>query len=98
MFVIRVTYTKPIEEIDRFLQEHRQYLEVKYQQGLLVCSGPQNPRIGGIIIARTMERDKLEKLIEQDPFSREKVALYEIIEFTPVKMDAGFSGAFSGQP
>lgn len=42
MFVIRVTYTKPIEEIDRYLQEHRDYLEVNYKQGLLVCSGPQN--------------------------------------------------------
>lgn len=98
MFVVSVTYLKPIEEIDRFLQEHRNYLETQYQQELLVCSGPQNPRTGGIIIARTMDRAKLDEILRNDPFQREGLAQYTVTEFSPVKMATQFAIAFHNEP
>jgi len=46
-------------------------------------SGRQEPRKGGIIICYANSRLEIETMIQNDPFNREKVAEYEIIEFLP---------------
>ena len=95
MFVILLTYTQPIEKIDACLVEHRQFLDRHYASGHLIASGPQVPRTGGVILARGLSRSDLEALLAQDPFQREQVATYEIIEFEPVKKAAGLENLFS---
>lgn len=91
MFVIRITYKKPIEEIDKYLAEHRAFLDCGYKNNHYIASGPQNPRTGGIILSQLTDRAQLEALIKQDPFSQHDLADFEIIEFTPVKHHANFS-------
>lgn len=49
MFIAILTYIKPLEEVDRFLQAHRDYLAEHYAAGDFIASGPQNPRVGGVI-------------------------------------------------
>lgn len=85
MFVIRITYTAPIEQIDQYLSAHRAFLDKGYKEKYLLASGPQEPRIGGIILSQVKERAKLEKFIKEDPFLVNNLADYEIIEFIPVK-------------
>lgn len=84
MFIIKVTYIKPLSEVDKFLAAHREYLKTGYSKNLLLASGPQNPRIGGIILARGNDKNKVLDFIESDPFKINSVATYEIIEFEPV--------------
>lgn len=88
MFIINLKYTGTIEAIDQHLIAHRDFLESNYQKGLLLASGPQNPRTGGIIIALGNDRKMVETMIQQDPFFTEKLAEYTITEFTPVKYRA----------
>lgn len=83
MFVVLVNYKKPLSEVDRFVPEHRAFLARHYEAGTFVMSGPQQPRTGGVIIARGCTRDALEALIRDDPFHREEIADYRIIEFLP---------------
>lgn len=90
MYAILVHYQKPLEEVEKFLVEHRNFLEVWYQKGLLIASGPQNPRTGGLILSRQIDRKALEDIFKADPFAREKIARYEFIEFSPVKYAKGF--------
>lgn len=85
MFIIELTYKASLNEVDKYLQAHREYLEYYYKQGLLLASGPQKPRIGGIIIALTQDKDELEKIIQQDPYYLADIVEYRLIEFTPVK-------------
>ena len=85
MIVIKLTYKKPITEVDKYLQTHREFLDYHYKQGLLVASGPMNPRVGGIIIAATRDKKALETIMAKDPFALADVADYEFIEFTPIK-------------
>lgn len=92
MFVILVNYTKPIEMIDKHLVEHREFLEAGYKNNYFVVSGPRNPRTGGIIVSQLNDREKLESILKQDPFSLNQLAEYEIIEFNPVKYHADFEG------
>ena|SRR3989338_2868065 len=84
MFIIQLTYKAPIDEVDKYLQAHREFLAYHYKQGLLLASGPKKPRTGGIIVAATSDRQKLEKLFQEDPYYLAEIADYEFIEFTPV--------------
>ena len=92
MFLIIITYKKPLEEIDKYLAAHRHYLETGYQKNMLVVSGPRNPRTGGIILSQLKNRDELETFLMQDPFQVHGIANYEIIEFNPVKYHKDFAG------
>ena len=83
MFVISITYIKPLSEIDRFLDEHIEYLKRQYSNGVFIVSGKKKPRTGGIIIAKSSSLEQLQTIIEQDPFYREKIASYDIVEFIP---------------
>ncbi|RUQ91110.1 YciI family protein [Legionella septentrionalis] len=85
MFIIKLTYKAPIAEVDKYLQAHREFLDYYYKQGLLLASGPMNPRTGGIIIALTKDKAQLEAVFQQDPYFLAEIADYEFIEFTPVK-------------
>lgn len=85
MFLIQVTYTKPIGEIDKHLVDHRAFLEKYYVSENLICSGPRNPRTGGIILCNFMSVDEVWNFIHQDPFYINEIASYEVIEFNPVK-------------
>ncbi|WP_288084104.1 YciI family protein [Xylanibacter rodentium] len=83
MFIAILTYIKPLEEVDRFLQAHRDYLAEHYAAGDFIASGPQNPRVGGVIMIKASDRDAVNTIISQDPFNINGIADYQIVEFTP---------------
>jgi len=84
MFLVQLTYKTPINEVDKYLQAHREFLDYHYKQGLLVVSGPMKPRTGGVIIAATNDRAFLESVFKEDPYYLAEIAEYQFIEFTPV--------------
>ena len=83
MFVILLNYIKPLSEVNRFVGEHREFLERHYASGHFLLSGRKEPRTGGVIFANAATRAEIESIILNDPFNREKIAEYEIIEFFP---------------
>lgn len=83
MFIAILTYKKPLEEVDRFLQAHREYLAEHYDAGDFIASGPQTPREGGVILMKAESRAEIDSIIEQDPFNINGIADYRIVEFTP---------------
>ena len=91
MFVIIVDYVKPLSEVDRHLEAHRAFLREQFAAGRFLASGPREPRDGGLILAQGCDRAGLETLLESDPFKREGVATYSILEFSPVMCDPALS-------
>ncbi len=83
MFIAILTYKKSLEEVDHFLQAHRDYLAKHYAAGDFIASGPQNPRIGGVIMIKATDREAVNSILSQDPFNINAIADYQIIEFTP---------------
>ena len=80
--VLTLTYTAPLERIDALLPAHRRWLDELYAAGTFLASGPQVPRVGGIILARGGRAD-LAALVRDDPFARAGAAEYAIAEFQP---------------
>jgi uncharacterized protein YciI len=83
MFLILLTYKKPLSEVDRVVDAHRQFLESYYASGHFLLSGRKEPRTGGVILAEAETRMEIETIIARDPFYQEQIAEYDIIEFIP---------------
>ena len=84
LFCIIVTYTQPLDTIESLLSLHREYLKQGYKKNILLVSGPQNPRTGGVIIGRFNDKQEALAFTRADPFFKNDAATYEILEFTPV--------------
>ncbi len=83
MFIAILKYKKPLEEVDRFLQAHRDFLARHYAAGNLIASGPRTPRIGGVIMIKAAGSEAVDAIIAEDPFKINDIADYQIVEFTP---------------
>lgn len=92
MFLVILTYKKGIEEIEKFLPSHIEFLDKYYENKSLIFSGRRNPRVGGVILMDVDTINTAENIIEEDPFKINDLADYEIIEFIPTKYDERFSG------
>lgn len=90
MFIINLTYIKPIEQVDEYLEEHILFLEDQYRQNKLIFSGRKTPRTGGIILSSMTDKDEVERTIQMDPFYKHRIAEYEIIQFEISKFDKRF--------
>ena len=92
MFVVILTYTKPLAEVDVHLTDHRAWLRGQYDAGVFIASGRQAPPVGGVILARAESLEALRAVLALDPFNINGVASYEVIEFTPSLTHADFAG------
>lgn len=85
MAVIR--YRRPFEEIAPFVEEHRAYLRALKANGLLLASGPMDPRSGGMLLLRVPDNDTgaaLDRIRDDDPFTHRALAQYELIPWNIV--------------
>ena len=89
MFIVVLTYKRSLPEVEKHLAEHRAYLDRHYADGSFLCSGPQNPRMGGVILCCAADRAAVETLTAEDPFRIHGIAEYGIIEFSPTKHQPG---------
>ena len=81
-----IRYRKPLEEVIVHQDAHRAYLRELKAAGILIASGPMNPRFGGLLLLRVADEDgaTLDKIRDGDPFFQSGVAQYELIGWAPV--------------
>jgi uncharacterized protein YciI len=81
MFVLLLTYIRPLDEVDALMREHVAWLDRHFDAGRFVVSGRRIPRTGGVIVARGEDRDEIEAIVASDPFVSAGVATCEVIQF-----------------
>lgn len=84
MYVLLLTYKKPLEEMEKHLEAHRAYLRNFYASGHLIASGPQVPRTGGVIIGNFKDQAEMEAFVAGDPFQSNGMVEYKPIQFDAV--------------
>ena len=80
-------YRRPLEEVLTVIDAHRAYLRGLKEQGLLLASGPFDPRSGGGLLLRVPDDDvqgTLDRIRDGDPFTRTGLAQYELLPWAPV--------------
>lgn len=97
MYIVSLTYVKPIEMVEQYLPEHVEFLKRQYEQGLFLVSGRKVPRTGGLMIIRQMDRQLLDSILAQDPFYRQGIAEYQITEVNPTMMAPGLEPFFGAE-
>ena len=81
-----VRYRKPLEDVLKVIEPHRAYLGELKQKGLLLASGPLDPRNGGALLLRVPDdavAATLDAIRDGDPFIQQGCAQYELLPWAP---------------
>jgi uncharacterized protein YciI len=89
VFVLLLTYVKPLAEVDALMRRHVAWLNEHYDAGRFLVSGRRIPRTGGVIVARGDDREEIEAVAASDPFVTGGVATCEVIQFRASQTSAG---------
>jgi uncharacterized protein YciI len=81
VFIIELTYTADLAEIDAHMGAHMKFLRKHYASGRFVFSGRKVPRDGGIIVATGSDREEVEAIAREDPFHQHGLVELRIVEF-----------------
>lgn len=81
MIIIELTYKKSLEYVDKYLDAHKQFLKVGYDQHCFLASGPKTPRNGGVILSTFTDLTTCQAFMKQDPFAQQDIAIYHFIQF-----------------
>ena len=81
MYLLLVSYTKPVEEVAPFVPSHAEWVNKYFKQGLFLMAGPKKNKFGGAILTKSIDRNELNKIIAEDSFITGGVAEYQIVDF-----------------
>lgn len=90
IFVIDLEYIVPIEEVEPLMAGHMAFVNSCYEKNIFLASGPKVPRTGGVVLAVSDSREKIEGLLTEDPFHEAGVVRYMVTEFYPRRTVDGF--------
>jgi uncharacterized protein YciI len=77
-----IRYRRPLDEVVEVTEQHRAYLSDLKDEGLLIASGPMDPRNGGILLLNVPDDDVngyLDRIRDGDPYVTFGLAQYEMI-------------------
>ncbi len=95
VFIAKLTYTVPIEQVDALLEAHLAWLKAGHASGHFLAWGPNEPRDSGMIFIRAASRKEAESLTATDPILVKGAANIEITEWKPRFVGPGLE-AFGG--
>ena len=76
-----IRYRRPLEKVLTAIEPHRAYLKGLHEQGLLIASGPLDPRSGGALLLRVPDdavQATLDRIRDEDPYTGLGLAQYEV--------------------
>jgi len=81
-----IRYRRPLDEVLTVVDRHRAYLRDLKARGILIVSGPFEPRAGGALLLRVPDDDvhgALDRVRDEDPFVATGMAQYELLPWAP---------------
>ena len=83
-----IRYRRPFDEVSPHLEQHRAYLQQLKVKGILLVSGPLDPRNGGALLLRFPDTAavnvELNRVRDEDPYTQAGVAQYELLVWNPL--------------
>lgn len=89
MYIVSLTYNRPMEDVDAELAAHIAWLDKYFDDGTFIAAGRKDPRTGGVILVRDIDRAQLDDILSEDAF--QKVADYEVTKVNMTRGSADFS-------
>jgi len=85
MYIALLTYTAPETEVDYALPDHSDWVRKQFTKGLFLVCGKGNGQADHVILVRSVLRGKLDAVLASDPFVVQRLARYDVIEFTATR-------------
>lgn len=76
MYIVYLNYVRPLEEVEAVLDPHVAWLNKYFDAGVLITAGRKDPRTGGVLMVKDIDRERLNTILAEDPF--QAVAEYEV--------------------
>jgi uncharacterized protein YciI len=80
MHLLVISYTVPQMLVQPHVESHFAWVKKYFEDGIFVAAGPKKDKTGGVIIAKSIDTDKLNTILEEDSFVSQEVAKYDIID------------------
>ncbi|MFJ5161404.1 YciI family protein [Pantoea sp. NPDC088449] len=90
MYVVYLNYFRPVEEVEALLAPHIEWLDRYFANGVFIAAGRKEPRTGGVILAKDIDRTRLDTILAEDPFVA--VAHYEVTKVNVTRAAEEFAG------
>ena len=87
MYAVILRYKRPLPDVDKHVEAHREWLRQNYAAGTFLLSGRQRPAVGGFILAAAIDRSRLDAILANNPYAKNDVADHEVIEVAPGMAD-----------
>ena len=81
MIILRSTYVADVVALQAHLEAHLRWVDAGYKRGWFIASGLRDGGVGAAILAQGVEIDEIRDFLEEDPFVRNAVSEYDVIEF-----------------
>jgi len=81
LYLVTLTYIRPIEEVNAHLDTHRDWLVAHTRSCQLIVAGPLEDRTGGFLLARCASRDELNSMLALDSFAVHRLVEHQIKGF-----------------
>ncbi|MCZ4060348.1 YciI family protein [Pantoea sp. LMR881] len=88
MYVVYLTYFRPVDEVEALLEPHIQWLDRYFDTGVFIAAGRKDPRTGGMVLVKDIDRARLDTILAEDPFVA--VANYEVTKVNMTRAADGF--------
>ncbi|MGJ0193732.1 YciI family protein [Pantoea sp. RRHST58] len=89
MYIVSLSYFRPVEEVETLLEPHIQWLDRYFAAGVFIAAGRKDPRTGGIVLVKDIDRARLDTILAEDPFVA--VANYEVTRLNVTRATEEFA-------
>ena len=81
MFLIISSYVVPSTQVDPHRTQHSAWVEQYIKSGDFIMAGPRRGKIGGVIISKSMDKNRLMQILAEDSFVFENLVEMQIVDF-----------------
>jgi uncharacterized protein YciI len=81
MYIILIQLRRSDEQVNYYKEAHIKYLQEQIEEGNFIASGNRTPNTGEVILSCIQDLEMLHSILNKDPFYKNRIGQYEIIEF-----------------
>ena len=80
MYILVVNYSQTPELVAPHIETHGAWVKKYFNEGVFLAAGPKKNKLGGVILAHSIEKEKIMQIISEDSYVKADVADYQVIE------------------
>ena len=80
MYILIASFIKEPAEVAKHAEAHRAWVDKYFNQGVFFAAGPKKSKLGGAILARSMDKSQLLKIMQEDVYVTEDLVEYQIVD------------------